>query len=194
MNRAEKLEYAAILEEKIARNKKNILSRLYKNAYQWQRKFIASTKDHSACMLMASNRSGKTRTGLTVDAFHLLGEYPEDWEGIEFDFPPMCWLLGYSGEKTRDLLQNKLFGRYIDKQFEGGLIPADKILDHIAMSGTSGAMREVRVKHKNGTATCQFWSYSQGQRSEERRVGKECRSRWARVEIESDRCRCEVLV
>lgn len=31
------------------------------------------------------------------------------------------------------------------------------------MSGTSGAMREVRVKHVNGTSVCQFWSYSQGQ-------------------------------
>lgn len=163
MNRAEKLEYAALLEEKIARNKKNILSRLYEHAYDWQRKFIRATKSFSACMLMASNRSGKTRTGLTIDAHHLLGEYSEDWEGLEFDFPPMCWLLGYSGEKTRDLLQNKLFGRYIDKKFEGGLIPSDRILDHIAMSGTSGAMREVRVKHKYGISVCQFWSYSQGQ-------------------------------
>jgi len=163
MNRADKLEYAALLEEKIKRNKQNTLSRLYKNAYEWQRKFIAATKDFSACMLMASNRSGKTRTGLVIDSYHLTGEYPDDWEGLEFDFPPMCWLLGYSGEKTRDLLQNKLFGRYLDKKFEGGLIPADKIVSNIAMAGTSGAMREVRVKHKNGIATCQFWSYSQGQ-------------------------------
>ena len=98
-----------------------------------------------------------------MDAYHLIGDYPDNWEGITFDFPPMCWLLGYSGEKTRDLLQNKLFGRYIDKQFEGGLIPADRIVGSIAMAGTSGAMREVRVKHRNGISTCQFWSYSQGQ-------------------------------
>ena len=162
MDRAEKIEDAELLEEKASRNKKTILSRLYGKAYQWQRKFIAATKTHSACMLMAANRSGKTRTGLIIDAYHLLGEYPDDWDGLKFDIPPMCWLLGYSGEKTRDLLQNKLFGRYIGGKFDGGLIPADRIMDHIAMPGTSGAMREVRVKHKTGIATCQFWSYSQG--------------------------------
>ena len=75
----------------------------------------------------------------------------------------MCWLLGYSGEKTRDLLQAKLFGRFQGCKFEGGLVPADKIVDWRGMSGTAGAMREVRVKHINGTSICQFWSYSQGQ-------------------------------
>ena len=75
----------------------------------------------------------------------------------------MCWLLGYSGEKTRDLLQLKLFGRFLGTGFEGGLVPASKIVDWRAMSGTSGAMREVRVKHVNGIAICQFWSYNQGQ-------------------------------
>lgn len=163
MNKAEKIEYIQLLEESIKRDKVNTLARLYSKAYEWQIKFIAATLNYSACMLMASNRSGKTRTGLIIDAHHLLGTYPDDWPGLKFKVPPMCWLLGYSGEKTRDLLQNKLFGRYVDKQFEGGLIPADKIVDHIAMSGTSGAMREVRVKHVNGISTCQLWSYSQGQ-------------------------------
>jgi phage terminase large subunit-like protein len=72
-------------------------------------------------------------------------------------------LLGYSGEKTRDLLQKKLFGRLKDGKFEGGYIPSDQIVDYIGMSGTSGACREVRVKHKHGISVCQFWSYSQGQ-------------------------------
>jgi phage terminase large subunit-like protein len=114
-------------------------------------------------MLMAANRCGKTRTGLVIDAYHLLGDYPDDWPGMRFDHAPLCWLLGYSGEKTRDLLQNPLFGRYANGSFEGGLIPADRILDHKSMTGTAGAMREVRVKHALGVAVCQFWSYSQGQ-------------------------------
>jgi hypothetical protein len=112
---------------------------------------------------IVNHNCGKTRTGLVIDAYHLTGDYPDDWEGIEFDHPPMCWLLGYTGEKTRDLLQNKLFGRFHNGAFEGGLISGDRIIDYRSMTGTSGAMREVRVKHELGVATCQFWSYKQGQ-------------------------------
>jgi phage terminase large subunit-like protein len=112
---------------------------------------------------MAANQVGKTRTGTTMDAFHALGDYPEDWTGHKFEKAPTCWLLGFSGEKTRDLLQEPLFGRMLDGKFEGGLIPAERIVDHRAMTGTSGAMREVRVKHKSGgISSVQFWSYSQG--------------------------------
>lgn len=163
MNRAEKIEYANLLEEKIKRNKANAGLRVYSSFYDWQLKFNAATKDYAACALIAANQVGKSRTGCDIDAFHLTGEYPEGWEGHKFDHPPLCWLLGFSGEKTRDLLQTKLFGRYIEGAFEGGYIAADKILDHRAMTGTSGAMREIRVQHVNGIATCQFWSYSQGQ-------------------------------
>lgn len=163
MNRQAEIEYLQVLEEEIRRNKRNKLKRTYDSFYGWQRKFNAATKDFDACMLLAANQIGKTRTGTAIDAYHLLGEYPENWEGVEFDFPPTCWLLGYSGEKTRDLLQLKLFGRFQEGKFEGGFIPAEKIIDYRSMTGTSGAMREVRVKHKYGTSICQFWSYSQGQ-------------------------------
>ncbi len=127
--------------------------------------FDYSVPDHNNYIAsgIVNHNCGKTRTGLTIDSYHLRGDYPDDWEGLTFEFPPMCWLLGYSGEKTRDLLQNKLFGRYEGGEFEGGLIPADMIVSCISMAGTSRAMREVRVKHINGISTCQFWSYSQGQ-------------------------------
>lgn len=151
------------MQEQVRRNKLGLLRRMYDSMYQWQIDFIESTKDHDASALLGGNRTGKTRTGLIIDAYHLRGDYPESWPGIKYETPPMCWLLGFSGEKTRDLLQTKLFGRYVEKGFEGGMIPKEMILDWRSMQGTVGAMREVRVKHKNGTATCQFWSYSQGQ-------------------------------
>jgi len=112
---------------------------------------------------VVSHNCGKTRTGCIIDAYHLTGNYPEGWEGHKFKRPPLCWLLGHSGEKTRDLLQQKLFGRLKDGEFEGGFISADLIVDYKSMTGTSGACREVRVKHANGISICQFWSYSQGQ-------------------------------
>ena len=163
MNKQEKIEYAQLLEEQIRRNKLSQGERAYNNLYDWQCRFNTATKEHTACMLMAANQVGKSLTGCVIDAHHLVGDYPENWEGHKFKSPPMCWLLGYSGEKTRDLLQLKLFGRFQGGKFEGGLIPSDKVIDWRAMTGTTGAMREVRVKHANGTAICQFWSYSQGQ-------------------------------
>lgn len=115
-------------------------------------------------MLMAANQVGKTRTGLTIDAAHLLGDYPEGWEGHKFEHAPMCWLLGFSMEKTRDLLQKPLFGTLVGGRWTGGLIPADRIVGHLSAQGTSGAMRQITVRHSSGkTSTVQFWSYSQGQ-------------------------------
>lgn len=163
MTKAEKIQLAEALAEKARRLTQGKLNRILSTFYPFQKRFNASTKVNRATALMAANQVGKTRTGTAIDAAHLTGDYPEDWEGHKFDFAPMCWLLGYSGEKTRDLMQHKLFGRLSNGEFEGGLIPADRIVDYKSMTGTSGACREVRVKHKKGISVCQFWSYSQGQ-------------------------------
>jgi len=145
------------------------LKGLFASMYDWQHRFNAATAQYNYCMLMAANRVGKTRSGLIIDAHHLTGDYPEDWEGHYFNHAPMCWLMGYSGEKTRDLLQHKLFGRIDGREPTGGWIPRQRIRDWTAMNGTPGAYREVIVAHggggdvQAGDAICQFWSYSQGQ-------------------------------
>jgi phage terminase large subunit-like protein len=163
MNKLQKVEYLKLLEEKKRRLHNSIGARVYSNLYEWQHQFNDATRTHSACMLMAANQVGKSLTGCVIDSFHLTGDYPDDWTGYKFEHPPMCWLLGYSGEKTRDLLQAKLFGRLEGVKWTGGFVQADKILDWRSMTGTPGAMREVRVQHTHGVSVCQFWSYSQGQ-------------------------------
>ena len=163
MSAADKIKLIKLLEEKNRRKEARILSEHWESLYDWQRAFVAATREHTSCCLMAANRVGKTRTGLLIDAYHLTGEYPDDWAGHKFEHAPLIWLLGFTGEKTRDLLQTPLFGRIENGKFTGGLIPADKIIDYRSMTGTSGAVREVRVKHRLGTAIVQFWSYSQGQ-------------------------------
>lgn len=160
----QKREILGLLEKKEEIRKQNLCVHQYRSLYGWQKDFIASTKAHHESCLCAANQIGKTYTGTGADAFHLLGEYPDDWPGHEFDFPPMCWALGYSMEKCRDLLQTALFGRFTHGDgFEGGLIPKDRIIGWEAASGTANAMRTVRVKHKVGVSIIQFWSYSQGQ-------------------------------
>jgi phage terminase large subunit-like protein len=164
MNRSEAIRAIQLAEEQVKRNKANRLARTYNTLYDWQKEFNLATLTHSACMLMAANQVGKTRTGTTIDAHHILGDYPDDWNGYKFHKPPVVWLLGFSMEKTRDLLQTPLFGRLIDGKFEGGLIPAERIVSRESAIGTPNAMRTVTVKHATGgTTIVQFWSYSQGQ-------------------------------
>lgn len=136
----------------------------YNTLYDWQLEFIESTKNYIESCLCAANRIGKTYTGTFIDAVHAMGVYPDDWAGHKFEHAPLIWCLGYSGEKTRDLLQLELFGRKTDSGFSGGLVPASKIVDWESMTGTPGAMRSVYVKHSSGgVSKVQFWSYSQGQ-------------------------------
>lgn len=164
MNREDKLALLALLEEKERRAKANRYKTQFSLLYRWQLEFIAYTKTFTQVCLIAANRIGKTWTGTYVDAIHALGDYPEGWVGHKFDHAPLIWCLGYSGEKTRDLLQAPIVGRKNGDTFEGGLIPADRIVGYESMTGTPNALRTVLVRHSSGgVARLQFWSYSQGQ-------------------------------
>lgn len=157
-------ELAALLEEKAARLEANRYRTLFATLYGWQVEFIAKTAQFAQCCLIAANRIGKTYTGTYIDAVHALGEYPDDWPGHRFKHAPVIWCLGYSGEKTRDLLQTPLVGRKVGDSFLGGLIPANRIVGYESMTGTPNAVRTLLVKHSSGdNARIQFWSYSQGQ-------------------------------
>lgn len=153
-----------LLEEAAKRKRDRVLSSRFSHLYDWQREFTAATAQYHECCLCAANQIGKTFTGTFIDAVHLTGDYPEGWPGHKFGRQVVMWGLGYSMEKTRDLLQTALFGAYSGREFEGGLVPKDRILSWESATGTPNAMRTVRVKHKSGgTSVCQFWSYSQGQ-------------------------------
>lgn len=160
----EQAELIRLLEEREAWLKEHELDLRYQQIYGWQAEFIASTHDYYESCLCAGNQIGKTFIGTLIDAMHLTGDYPEDWEGHEFHQPPFCWGLGFSMEKTRDLLQTALFGIYSNGEFQGGLVPKSRIISWESATGTPNAMRTVRVKHASGgESVIQFWSYSQGQ-------------------------------
>ncbi len=162
--RAEREELAQLLAEQETRGRLRAAFTVFDMMYPWQREFVASTAMYHEACLCAANQIGKTMTGTDIDAIHLLGDYPDDWPGHKFVLSPMCWGLGYSMEKTRDLLQSAIFGDFVNNTFTGGLVPRERIIDWESASGTPNAMRTVRVRHATGEAsTMQFWSYSQGQ-------------------------------
>ncbi len=164
MSKASKVKLIQLLQEKKKRFDASRLQRQYDSFYGWQRKFCAQTKEYFETCLCAANQIGKTRSGTTIDAYHLTGDYPDDYPGHKFKHAPVCWLLGYSMEKTRDLLQKEIFGEYTTANgFEGGLVKKELIVGWESAQGTVNAMRTIRVKHKLGIAVVQFWSYTQGQ-------------------------------
>lgn len=169
MNREDKIVRLMLLEEKKRRQHVYRYRTLYPLFYEWQQEFIEYTAKYSQVCLIAANRIGKTYTGTYMDAIHALGDYPDDWKGHAFDHPPLIWCLGYSGEKTRDLLQAPILGRKNGTAFEGGLIPPEHIMDYESMVGTPNALRTVYVRQigggdiQAGDSKIQFWSYSQGQ-------------------------------
>ena len=163
LSKTQKIEVIALLEAKLSKQKAVKYRTVFSSFYPWQKQFVRETAGHYECCLCAGNQIGKTYTGTTMDAIHLLGDYPDGWEGHKFEFAPHCWGLGFSIEKTRDLLQAALFGPYANGEFKGGLVPKEKIVSWESATGTPNAMRTVRVEHKLGISSIQFWSYSQGQ-------------------------------
>ncbi|WP_411165554.1 terminase large subunit domain-containing protein [Klebsiella oxytoca] len=164
LSREQKIELVRLLEEKKRRDNVYRYRTYYETRYPWQKRFIANTREYSQVALIAANRVGKTDTATYVDAIHAMGDYPDGWTGHRFDHAPLIWILGYSGEKCRDLLQAPIIGRKTDNGWEGGLIPGELIVSVEPMTGTPNAVRSVYIKHKSGgTAKIQFWSYSQGQ-------------------------------
>lgn len=164
LSREQKIELVKLLEEKRRRENVYRYRGFYQSRHPWQKRFIASTKEYSQSALIAANRVGKTETATYIDAIHAMGDYPDEWTGHRFDHAPLIWVLGYSGEKCRDLLQTPIIGRKTDNGWEGGLIPGELITGVEAMTGTPNAVRSVYIRHKSGgTAKIQFWSYSQGQ-------------------------------
>lgn len=164
MSRQQKLELLQLLAEKKRRERVYRYRQFYATLYPWQRKFVRHTSEKHQVCLIAANRIGKTYTGTFIDAIHALGDYPEDWDGHKFEQAPLIWVLGYSGEKIRDLLQMPIVGAVSDGKCEGGLIPPDRIVDVIPAGGTPRLAKEVQVKHASGgISRIQFWSYSQGQ-------------------------------
>ena len=115
-------------------------------------------------LLMAANKVGKTYCGASEVAIHLLGEYPDNWEGHRFDRPIKAWVAGNTTANTRDIVQAELLGEPGDPEDWGkGMIPKDRILQTDRMPGIPNAISAITVRHKSGrNSKLWFKSYEQG--------------------------------
>lgn len=114
-------------------------------------------------LFLAANRIGKTEgAGGYELTLHLTGKYPTWWMGRRFSKPITAWAAGNSSKTTRDIIQNKLFGKI--KDLGTGLIPADDIIGKpSAKAGVADAFEIAHVKHiSGGTSQLVLKSYDQG--------------------------------
>lgn len=139
---------------------------LRRELYPKHLEFFRAGVEHRERAFIAANRVGKTEScGGYELTLHLIGEYPDWWEGRRFDRPVKVWACGDTSQTTRDILQMKLLGPPGD---EGtGLIPFDNIIEKQPKAGSvPDAIETVMVRHSSGgVSRLTFKSYDQKRKS-----------------------------
>ncbi|MCS5736745.1 terminase large subunit domain-containing protein, partial [Herbiconiux daphne] len=159
----------SLLQEKDKLRRYNKISHF--DAYEFQRKFYAASKDHRFRFLCAANRVGKSYSEAFEVACHVTGRYPDWWEGHKFNKPILCWAVGITGDSTRKVLQKELFGTSVGKDTEAlgtGAIPRDCI-DFNTLEKDGNKILVCQIKHFNargehdGMSILEFRSTQQGE-------------------------------
>ncbi len=156
MNRAEKIELLELLDEKDRREKgRKIWSYfpdhgpLRRELYPKHLKFFEAGASFRERCFLAANRAGKTESGGGYElVLHLTGKYPSWWKGRRFDRPIKSWAAGDTGTTVREILQNKLLGKW--GEFGTGLIPNDDLLRTTTKRGVPEAIEGIYIEHVSG--------------------------------------------
>lgn len=132
--------------------------------YEKQLAFHTAGAKYRERLFLAGNRCGKTQAGAFEMAIHLTGMYPDWWQGKRFNKPIRAWAAGITGESTRDVVQEKLFGPPDRRDSWGtGAIPKDCIGDIITGRGIGNAVDMASIKHvSGGWSSLAFKSYEKG--------------------------------
>lgn len=161
-------EYSAKLSDYLEtlqaiKRKKDRLRLTEYRPYAKQREFHRNGKEFNERLFMAGNQLGKTVAGGAEVAYHLVGEYPDWWEGLRFEEPPLIWASGVTTETTRDNPQRILLGPpMIEEEWGTGWIPGDKVLNTQRALGVANLLDNIQVKHVNGTSQVSFKAYEKG--------------------------------
>ena len=133
--------------------------------YPKQIEFFDASATFSETMLSAGNQQGKTHAGAAAMAYHLTGEYPDDWLGRRWDRPIKAWIVGESTLLVRDVQQAKLCGEPgLEDAFGTGMIPKAAFVGKPSMArGITDAYDTIHVRHiSGGVSVARFKSYEQG--------------------------------
>lgn len=109
--------------------------------------------DHSDHCFVANDYLviGNSFNGAFEMVCHVLGEYPDWWEGKRQKEPRLWWVVAESGETFKSSLQKLLLGPSLNEEDIGtGLIPKDRIVKYGHMQGVADAVSYIQVRHKKG--------------------------------------------
>lgn len=134
----------------------------------WQLEFHNSGKTNKERCSICGNGVGKS-LGITWEAAaHLMGEYPDWYDGFRFDKPIEAWVGAIDADQQRIGVQSHLLGRDLDKNLGTGFIPRDRIHGkvHTRQAGISDVADKALIRHKSGGySVVIFKTYAQGWRS-----------------------------
>lgn len=133
--------------------------------YRRHVRFCNAGRDYIERLFMAGNRTGKTLTGAFEVACHATGQYPDWWEGHQFDHPVDIWVAGKTNQTTRDVIQKELLG---PPGAQGtGMIAKDLIVRTATKAGVPGGIEFMEVIHAptGKSSYIGFKSYDQGRKS-----------------------------
>ena len=131
-------------------------------------RFFALGATHPERVFMAGNRVGKTISGAYETACHLENQYPDWWEGTEFDGPVNWWACGVTNETTRDIVQKELLGP--PGELGTGMIAKERIGRITMRGGIRDAVDTVMVRcgpldGPEKWSLLQFKSYQMGRKA-----------------------------
>lgn len=128
---------------------------LRRELYPRHMAFIEAGKYARERVLIAGNRTGKSKVGAFEVATHLTGLYPAWWKGRRFDCPVEVWCVAKTWEKAKEVLNQELFGRVRagrsgrNEIMGDGLLPKDLIVTSTAAFNTQlgQLVSQVGIRH-----------------------------------------------
>lgn len=164
LSKEEKIQLLKLLQAKDHKLKYNLVSTLFlddnkaitlpdctkslaRSNYPKHLQFFKAGAEFTERAFIAGNQTGKTTAGLTELYYHCSGDYPEWWEGKRFNKPIIAWLAGDRNDMIRDGMQQDLMGR---TENGTGIIPKDRIVDTIQISGSGGCIGQYFIRHVSG--------------------------------------------
>jgi phage terminase large subunit-like protein len=159
-----------VLDQQIREMDRELAQRIAANKlaeyspYAKQKEFHNAGAQYRERLFLAGNRCGKTMAGAFELAIHLTGAYPVWWQGKRFEKPVRAWAAGITGESTRDVVQEKLFGPPDRRDAWGtGAIPKANLGEILMGRGIANAIDLVSIKHSSGDwSSLAFKSYEKG--------------------------------
>ena len=137
---------------------------LSRHNYPKHCEFFSAGSRHHERAFIGGNRTGKSFCIGYEATCHLIGWYPDWWQGARFGRAISCWAAGEDAKAVRESLQPTLMGA--PEAIGTGLIPAEAILRKGGRSGIPDALDFVEVRHKSGAASrLVFKAYEQGRES-----------------------------